>query len=138
MFYTSLRVTETVFAFALVVVLVIILKRRNIVSKDDTQKFSRLLTRAILPAVIILQLSLNPVHDKQFLLVLIMFVSGLLSMLLTWIIGKIIRLKSETLGMLMITSTFGSSALIGYPLIQFAFPGNTAAMTDSRKLPWVG
>lgn len=138
MFYTSIRVTETIIAFALVVLLVILLKKRKIVSATDLKSYSRLMTVAILPAVIFLLLSRNPVHDHQFLLVMIMFSAGIISMMVIWAIGKVMRLKREILGMLMITSTFGSSALIGYPLIEFAFPGNTGAMTDAILISELG
>ena len=138
MIFTTLRVTETIFAFALVVLLVVILKRKNIVSSGDIRSYSKLMTTAILPAVIFLQLSLNPVSGHQFILVLIMFLAGVLSMIITWITGVLMRLRKETLGMLIITSTFGSSALIGYPLIQFAFPNNMTAMTDAILISELG
>ena len=80
MIYTTLRVTDTIFAFALVVLLVFILKRKNIVSTGDLKKYSKLMTTGVLPAVIFLQLSQNPVHGHQFVLVLIMFFAGFLSM----------------------------------------------------------
>ena len=138
MIFTTLRVTETIFAFALVVLLVVILKKKNIVSSGDIKSYSKLMTTAILPAVIFLQLSMNPVHGHQFILVMIMFISGILSMIITWIAGVLMRLKNETLGMLIITSTFGSSALIGYPLIQFAFPNNATALTDAILISELG
>jgi malate permease and related proteins len=138
MIFTTLRVTETIFAFAFVVLLVVILKKKKIVSSGDLKSYSKLMTTAILPAVIFLQLSMNPVHGHQFILVMIMFIAGVVSMIITWITGKLMRLPKETLGMLIITSTFGSSALIGYPLIQFAFPGNMAAMTDAILISELG
>jgi malate permease and related proteins len=138
MISTTLQVIGTVLAFALVVVLVIILKKRNVVSPDDLKAYSKLLTQAILPAVIFLQLSMNPVHGHQFLLVLIMFACGLVSMVITWVVGKLMRLKHETLGMLIITSIFGSSSLMGYPLIMFAFPDNSVAMTDAILISELG
>ena len=138
MFFTTLRVTETIFAFALVVLMVVVLKKKKIVSAADIKSYSKLMTTAILPAVIFLQLSMNPVHGHQFILVMIMFLAGLASMIITWIAGVLMRLKKETLGMLIITSTFGSSALIGYPLIQFAFPGNQTAMTDAILISELG
>jgi hypothetical protein len=138
MIETSLQVTETIFAFALVVLLVFILKKKKVVSPGDLIKYSKLMTMGILPAVIFLQLSQNPVHGHQFILVLIMFLAGLCSMLITWVIGILMRLKRETLGMLIITSTFGSSALIGYPLIKFAFPSNMPAMTDAILISELG
>jgi predicted permease len=138
MIYTTLHVTETVFAFALVVLLVVFLKKKNIVSVGDLKSYSKLMTTAILPAVIFLQLSQNPINGKQFTLVLIMFLAGVISMIITWGVGKLMRLPKATLGMFMISSTFGSSALIGYPLIQFAFPGNSAAMTDAILISELG
>jgi malate permease and related proteins len=138
MFYTTIRVTETVVAFALVVLIVVILRKRKVVSTGDLKSYSRLMTLLILPAVIFLQLSMNPVHGRQFILVLIMLLAGILSMILTWIAGKLMRLAKETLGMLIMTSTFGSSALIGYPMIQFAFPGNTLALTDAIMISELG
>ena len=138
MIFTTLRVTETVFAFALVVLLVIILKNKSIVSSNDLKSYSKLMTKAILPAVIFSQLSLNPVNGHQFILVLIMFVAGISCMTIAWIAGKLMRLRSETLGTLIITSSFGSSALIGYPLIQFAFPNNPAAMSDAILISELG
>jgi malate permease and related proteins len=138
MLFTTLHVTETIFAFALVVLMVVILKKKKVLSTGDIKSYSKLMTTAILPAVIFLQLSVNPVNGHQFILVMIMFLAGVSSMIITWIIGVIMRLKNETLGMLIITSTFGSSALIGYPLIQFAFPGNTIAMTDAILISELG
>ncbi len=138
MIYTTLHVTETIFAFAFVVLLVVLLKKKNVISSGDLKSYSKLMTTAILPAVIFLQLSTNPVHGHQFVLVMIMFLAGIISMVITWIAGTLMRLKKETLGMLIITSTFGSSALIGYPLIQFAFPNNMTAMTDAILISELG
>jgi len=138
MIFSTLRVTETILAFALVVLLVVILKKKNIVSQGDLKSYSKLLTTAILPAVIFLQLSLNPVNGHQFILVLLMFLAGVISMVITWIAGVVMRLKNETLGSLIITSAFGSSALIGYPLIHFAFPQNPLAMTDAILISELG
>ncbi|HCE46672.1 MAG TPA: hypothetical protein DET40_24250 [Lentisphaeria bacterium] len=138
MIFTTLRVTETVFAFALVVLLVIILKKKNIVFSNDLKSYSKLMTTAILPAVIFSQLSLNPVNGHQFVLVLIMFIAGASCMIIAWTAGKLMRLRSETLGTLIITSSFGSSALIGYPLIQFAFPNNPVAISDAILISELG
>lgn len=138
MIYTTLHITETIFAFAIVVLLITILKKKKIIFPDDLQSYSKLMTMAILPAVIFFQLSLNPFNKHQLLLVVIMLTAGILSMVITWIIGKLMCLSNETLGMLIITSTFGSSALIGYPLIKFAFPNNLDAMTNAIVISQFG
>lgn len=138
MIYTTIHVTETIFAFAIIILLVHLLKKNNIVSSGDLQSYSNLMMKAILPAVIFFQLSLNPVNGHQLILVLIMFTTGIFSMVITWITGRIMKLKNETLGMLIITSTFGSSALIGYPLIKFAFPNNLDVMSNAIVISQLG
>lgn len=138
MIESTIRVTETIIAFALVVILISLLKRKKVVQVEDIRSFSKLLINVVLPAVIFLELSTTPVTRSQIVLVMIMFIAGIASMVLTWIIGKIMRLRRETLGMLMITSTFGSSSLIGYPLIEFAFPGNSQAITDAILISELG
>jgi malate permease and related proteins len=138
MILSALRVTETIFAFAVIVLMVLLLKRRKIVSTNDLRSYSGLMTAFVLPAVIFLQLSLHPVNKHQFILVFIMLMIGLLSMAISWVAGVMMHLKRETLGMLIMTSTFGSSAVIGYPLIQFVFPGNAAAMNDAIFISELG
>jgi predicted permease len=138
MIYTTIHVTETIFAFAIIILLVHILKKKNIVSSDDLKSYSNLMMTAILPAVIFFQLALNPVNEHQLILVLIMFTTGIISMVISWITGRIMKLKNETLGMLIITSTFGSSALIGYPLIKFAFPNNLDVMSNAIVISQLG
>jgi predicted permease len=38
----------------------------------------------------------------------------------------------------MLSSSFSSSALIGYPLVQYAFPNNPEALTDAILLSELG
>jgi predicted permease len=92
----------------------------------------------VLPAVIFSNLATHPVKKEQFLLILSMLVAGTVSLLIAWAAGKVLKLKKDTTGALMITSAFGSSALLGYPLIEFAFPGNQKAMTDAILISELG
>ena len=134
----TINVVETVIAFSLLVVVTIILKKVDIIKKEDSQTFSKLLTQVVLPAVIFSKLSTNPVKEDQFFLILAMIVAGTVSLLIAWAAGKILKLKRDVTGALMISSAFGSSALLGYPLIQFAFPGNQKAMTDAILISELG
>ena len=134
----SLQVFESVLAFSLVVVSCIIMKRKSIVQEEDAALCARLLTQAALPAFIFFQLSTHPVSGRQFLMVLAMIVTGILSMGAAWLAGKSLRLERPKIGALMLTSSFGSTALIGYPLIQFSFPNNPAALTDAILLSELG
>jgi len=115
-----------------------IMKRKSIVQEEDAALCARLLTQAALPAFIFFQLSTHPVSSRQFLMVLAMIVTGLLSMGAAWLAGKSLRLERPKIGALMLTSSFGSTALIGYPLIQFSFPNNPTALTDAILLSELG
>lgn len=134
----NIQVFESVVAFSLVVVSCMIMKRKSIVKEEDATLCARLLTQAALPAFIFFQLSTHPVSSRQFLMVLAMIVTGLLSMSAAWLAGRSLRLDRPKIGALMLTSSFGSTALIGYPLIQFSFPNNPTALTDAILLSELG
>jgi predicted permease len=134
----NLQVFETVFAFTIVVLLCLLLRKLSIIKTEDNQVFTKLLTQVVLPAVIFLQLSATPIKSGQFLLVFAVFVAGVLSMLLAYIAGRILRLSKPKIGALMLTSSFGSSALLGYPFIAFSFPNNPEAIADAVLLSELG
>ncbi|MEI6575938.1 MAG: AEC family transporter [Bacteroidota bacterium] len=133
-----LQVFETVFAFIIVIMLCLILRKYSIIKEEDAKVFSNLLTKAVLPAVIFLQLSAIPIKSSQFLLVFAVFIAGVLSMFLSWVLGKALKLSRVKTGALMLTSSFGSSALIGYPFIAFSFQNNPEAMADAVLLSELG
>ncbi len=134
----DLQVFETVFAFTIVVLLCLLLRKLSIIRTEDNQVFTKLLTQVVLPAVIFLQLSGTPIKSSQFLLVFAVFVAGVLSMLLAYIAGRMLRLSKPKIGALMLTSSFGSSALLGYPFIAFSFPNNPEAIADAVLLSELG
>jgi predicted permease len=127
----DLVVLETVLGFWLVVVLAILLKRYGVLAEEQSTLFSKLLTQIVLPAMIFVQLATHTIAPRQLLMVVVMFVSVLITLAVAWAAGRALRLPRPTIGALMIVSTFGSSTLLGYPLIQYAFPGNPEAMTDA-------
>jgi predicted permease len=134
----SLQVFETVFAFTIVVMFCLLLRKYSIIKEADGNVFAKLLTQAVLPAVIFLQLSATPIKSSQFLLVLAIFIAGILSMLLAWGAGRMLSLSRAKTGALMLTSSFGSSALLGYPFIAFSFPENPEAIADAVLLSELG
>lgn len=134
----KIQVLETVLAFTIVVLLGLLLRKLAVITQEDNKVFTRLLTKVVLPAAIFLQLSAMPVRSNQLLMVLAVFIAGVASMLLAWLAGKLLGLSKDKTGALMLTSSFGSSALIGYPFIAFSFPGNAEAMSDAVILSELG
>jgi predicted permease len=134
----DIRVIETVAAFATVVALCLLLKKKGIVTEEHQSVFARLLTQAALPAVIFSKLATHPVESRQYLMVLTIIVAALVSMAASWLLGKALRLDRPHIGALMLTSSFGSSALMGYPVIQYVFPNNPQALADAVFMSEVG
>jgi hypothetical protein len=56
----------------------------------------------------------------------------------SWGLGKALRLDRPGIGALMLTSSFGSSALLGYPIIQYTFPDDPQALADAVLMSEVG
>lgn len=134
----NIRVIETVAAFATVVALCVLLKNKGIVKEEHEAIFAQLLTQAALPAVIFSQLATHPVEPSQLLMVITIIVAALVSMVASWGLGKTLRIDRPQLGALMLTSSFGSSALLGYPVIQYVFPDNPQALADAVFMSEVG
>jgi len=134
----SLHVTETVIAFTLMVIMAYLLKRKGILKQEDSSLFAKLLTQAILPATIFYQLWTNPLSGESMAPVLVMFLSGIVSLAISWLIGFLLKFDRQSTGALMIVSSFGSSALIGYPIIQYAFANNPQALAQGIIISELG
>ena len=130
----NLLVLQTVLAYALVILVSILLKRWQVVREEDGPLLARLVTEVALPAVIFSALATHPIGRGQLLLIVAILVAGMTSLGLAWLIGTWLKRPRPQVGALMLSSSFGSSALIGYPLVQYAFPHNPRSgqiMTNS-------
>ncbi len=134
----NLLVLQTVLAYALVILVCILLKRWQVVHEEDGPLLARLVTEVALPAVIFSALATHPIGRSQWLLVVAILVAGMTSLGLAWLVGTLLKRPRTQVGALMLSSSFGSSALIGYPLIQYAFPHNPQALADAILLSEVG
>jgi len=122
----------------MMVIMAYLLKRKGILKQEDSVVFAKLLTQAILPATIFYQLWTNPLSGESLAPVLIMFLSGTVSLAISWLIGVLLKFDRQSTGALMIVSSFGSSALIGYPIIQYAFANNPQALAQGIIISEIG
>lgn len=134
----ELRIFESVISFAVLVGIVYVLKVKNFFSEDEGKSFSKLLIDLVLPATIFFQLASHQISGSQFILILIMLFSGLITMSLSYFVARLITKDRQKIGAFMISSSFGSSALLGYPLIKMVFPDNPDAMTDAVLISEIG
>lgn len=134
----GLHVSETVIAFALLVAGAYLLKHQGLLKQEDAGLFARLLTQALLPATILYQLWTHRPGPGSVAPVLAMFLGGAASLVLSWSAGLLLKFDRASVGALMIVSSFGSSALIGYPIIQFAFSGDSSALAEGIVISELG
>jgi len=134
----GLRVAETVVAFALLAIGAYFMKRKGILKQEDGAVFSKLLIHAVLPATIFYQLWTHPLSGATVVPVLIMFLTGVVALAASWLAGSALKFDRQSIGALMIVSSFGSSALIGYPIVQYAFAGNARALAEGIVISELG
>ncbi len=134
----GLHVSETVTAFMLLVLAAYCLKKKGVLKQEDGAMFARLLTQAVLPATIFYSLWTNPLSGSNFAPVMIMFLSGIAALAVSWLAGVLLKFDRQNIGALMIISSFGSSALIGYPIIQYAFANDPQALAEGIVISELG
>jgi hypothetical protein len=134
----GLRVAETVIAFALLVMASYFLKTKGTLKQEDSALFARLLTQAILPATIFYQLWTHRLSGANFTPVLVMFLSGVAALGISWLAGVVLKFDRAKTGALMIVSSFGSSALIGYPIIEYTYVNDPQALAEAIAISELG
>ena len=131
-------ISETILAFTLTVIGVMILKKKNYLSEKDVAPFTNLLIQFVIPANIILMLMNKNVSKVQLEMGAILFISSFLALILAYVVGRIFKLKRSYIGALIMTSAFSASGLLGYPLIKILFPGNAMAIADAIMMTEIG
>ena len=132
------NIAISVLSFSVIVLLFYILKKRNFIQENITALFVKILTQVILPVTIFGQLIDNVINLKHIELASAMFLSGIVCLVLAYAAGKLMRLENPTIGALMMSSAFGSSALFGYPIIKMAFPNDPIAFEDAVIISELG
>ncbi|MCX6161111.1 MAG: AEC family transporter [Ignavibacteriae bacterium] len=134
----QLQMFECVISFAILVSIIYYLKTKNFFVEAEGKSFSKLLVEIVLPAMIFMQLATHRISSGQFILILIMLLSGIITIFISYLIARILTSDRGKIGAFMIASSFGSSALLGYPLIQMVFPNNPEAMIDAVLISEIG
>ncbi len=114
-----------------IIILAVVLKKFGVLKKDDSLLFSRVVLQVTLPAVIFISLALKK-FDSDFLIMSgIMALIEIIMIALAWSVATVLKFKPGEKGALMLVSAFGMTAMLGYPIIRQAFPGNPLAMEEA-------
>lgn len=119
--------------------LVAILRHFRVLQQQDGALFAHIVTHITLPAVIFGALArAQQLEWDYFLVVVFVLAAEILLLWLAWRIGKWLHLADAQLGTLMLVSAFGSSALLGYAIVEQVFPGNADALSEAVMISELG
>lgn len=114
------------------------LKHRGAVDDSYAPGLTRVVMDLCLPAVVFNSLSRQSLEPRLIMLGLIMLVAVFSSLIVAYLIGRLLRLASAQLGAVVMVAGFGSSASLGYVLIGQVFPNTDAAMVDAVVMNTLG
>ena len=129
------QVNMLVQSLALVVALILCtlwLKRRGTLAADNRAIFSRLVTDLALPALILETFARHSFEFRNLLPAVIMLAATIICLVAGGVIGRFVfRLERAKLGAVILVSGFGSSASLGYAIIQHMMGNNPKAVNDA-------
>ena len=115
-----------------------LLRRTGLVTERHGEIFSKLITRITLPALILFSLARTEVRLTDVELALIFAGATLVCLILGWLIARSLRLDSARRGAVILAAGFGNSSMLGFALVNEAFPADDAALTEAAVLSSIG
>ncbi|MEA2049045.1 MAG: AEC family transporter [Campylobacterota bacterium] len=130
---------SSISVIVILILLISTLRYFKLLKKEDGVLFSKIVTHITLPAVIFTVLSQSKALEWEYVLVvvLVLAVESIL-LFIAWVIGKHMGIERAKLGVLMLVSAFGSSALLGYAIIGQLFPSNIKALSEAVLISELG
>ncbi len=128
-------ITESLFEGVIVMFVTIaiatVLKRFNVLKKDDSLLLSKIVIKITLPALIFYSLA-NTVFNPEYLIMAAsMAAIELCMMMIAWAVAKVLNFDKGKTGALILVSAFGMTSMLGYPLIQQIFPHSKIAIEEA-------
>ena len=129
---------DSVIVIVGLIALVQYLRHIGMLRPEHTGLFARLVTDVTLPALIFVSLAKHhPIWQEALLPILMMF-AELVCLLLAWAAATLLKLSRPQKGAFILASGFGTSALLGYVMVQQGFPTQPLALTDAVFISEIG
>jgi predicted permease len=128
---TTKSLVEGVIIMLALILLAVVLRKTGLLKKEDSGLFSQIVLKVTLPAVIFFSLSMKHFDSDYLIMSGIMALIEIFMIILAWVVATLLRFKPGEKGALMLVSAFGMTAMLGYPIIRQAFPGNMLAMQEA-------
>lgn len=135
---TMLALFESVLLLVGLILLGVLLRVRGLLSDAHAPVLARLVTQVTLPALIFSALVRAPLEAVYSELAAIMLGAELIALGLGWGLARLLRLGPAQAAAVILTAGFGSSSLLGYPLIAEVFSDDAAALTEAAMISELG
>lgn len=129
---TYLNALSSISVLVFLISFIALLRHFEVLKKENGSLFAKIVTQITLPAVVFSVISQSKNLEWDYLLIaFFILLSEILILFIAWSIGKKMALSNSQLGTIMLVSSFGSSALLGYALIGQVFPENIEAISEA-------
>jgi predicted permease len=114
------------------------LRHKGLLLHDHVGLFAGLVTDVTLPALIFVSLAKHPPIWREALLPGFMMSAELICLALAWALAGVLKLSRPQKGAFILASGFGTSALLGYVIVQEVLPTQPEALTDAVFISEIG
>ncbi len=114
------------------------LRHLGLLLREHAGLFARLVTEVTLPALIFVSLAKHHLIWREALLPFLMMGAELVCLALAWVVASLLQLSRPQKGAFILASGFGTSALLGYVIVQQVFPLHPEALTDAVIISEIG
>lgn len=122
-------VASFVFIFLLMIAVSLWLRRRGVLSPAQSPLVSRIITEGVLPAMIFSYVARSSMEPVLLEMAALIAVAEALACAISVLVGRyVLRLERVSLGSFVLTSSFGSTSLIGNALLDVVFHGSAAVL----------
>lgn len=128
---TTQSLVTGVIVMVAIILLAVLLKKFEVLKKEDSSLFSRIVLQVTLPAVIFSSLVLKNFDSDFLVMAMIMAVIEMAVLFLAWLMATLLKFKRGEKGALILVSAFGMTTMLGYPIIRQVFSGNALAMEEA-------
>jgi len=132
------KLLESVGLLVILVLLGVVLRRIGLLRDEHGPLLARLVTQVTLPALIFSALARSRMEWVYVELAAAMLFAEILCLALGWGLARLARLGPAQSGAVILSAGFGSSSLLGYPLISALYPGEAAALMEAAVISELG
>lgn len=132
------QLLNAIIVVCLIYVIAVLLKKRAVLTEENSLTLARLVTDVCLPAIVFTGLAGQRVTVRELEPSALMLGLEISCVLLAWGVSRLLRFDLQKQGAVVLCSAFGSSTFLGYSIITQMYPGNQAALGEAVLISEIG